>query len=176
MRSSRAAVTIAIVASMALPVLAIPVHAQPAPNGRDAGASGWGPGAMMGPGMMHGRGMGFMCNPRIAGMAEWRIKKIESAVNPTEAQRTALNDLRTASSKAAETITATCSAEVPAKSSERLALMEKRMEAMLQAIKLVRPAFDRFYATLDADQKARLDASGPRKWGWRHWRWSWSDR
>jgi hypothetical protein len=46
--------------------------------------------------------------------------------------------------------------------------MEKRMEAALQAIKTVRPALEAFYATLDADQKARLDRdTGPR----RYWRW-----
>jgi hypothetical protein len=26
---------------------------------------------------------------------------------------------------------------------------------------------------LDDDQKARLDAVGPRQWGWRGWRWGW---
>jgi hypothetical protein len=48
--------------------------------------------------------------------------------------------------------------------------METRMEAMLQAVKTVRPAFDAFYGTLDSDQKARLDSSGPRRWGWERWR------
>jgi LTXXQ motif family protein len=176
MRVSGAAIRIAIVTSMVVPLVAFQVHAQPAGKGGEAGPSGWGPGTMMGLGMMGCRGMGFMCNPRLAGMAEWRIKKIEAAVKPTEAQRSALNELRAASTKAAEMITATCSTEVPAKSTERLALMEKRMEAMLQAIKLVKPAFDTFYATLDPEQKTRLDASGPRQWGWRHWRWPWSDR
>jgi len=50
---------------------------------------------------------------------------------------------------------------------ERLDFMEKRMEAMLQAIKTVRPAFETFYASLGDDQKARLDSVGPRRWGWR---------
>jgi len=44
------------------------------------------------------------------------------------------------------------------------------MEAMLQAVKTVRPAFDAFYASLDNDQKARLDSIGPRRWGWQRWR------
>jgi len=30
-----------------------------------------------------------------------------------------------------------------------------------------------FYGLLDDDQKARLDAVGPRQWGWRGWRWGW---
>jgi hypothetical protein len=51
--------------------------------------------------------------------------------------------------------------------------MEKRVEAMLQAIKSVRPAFEPFYALLDDQQRARLDAIGPRRWGWHGWRWGW---
>jgi hypothetical protein len=133
----------------------------------------WGPGMMMGPGMMGAGAFGFMCNPRAAGFAEWRIARIEAAVRPTEAQRTALNELRAASTNAADTISAACTSDFPAKSTERLAAMEKRVEAMLQAIKTVRPAFDTFYASLDDQQKARLDGIGPRRWGWRGWRWGW---
>ena len=133
---------------------------------------GWGPGMMMGPGMMRD-GFAFMCNPRAAGFAEWRIKRIELAVNPNEPQRAALNELRTASTKAAALIAGTCPADVPAKSTERLQLMEKRLDAMLQAIKVVRPAFEAFYNSLDEGQKTRLDAIGPRQWGWRGWYWRW---
>jgi hypothetical protein len=134
---------------------------------------GWGPGMMMGPGMMGAGGFSFMCNPRAAGFAEWRMERIEAAVQPTEAQRAALNELRTQSAKAADTISAACTADFPATSTQRLELMEKRVEAMLQAIKTVRPAFDAFYALLDDQQKARLDAIGPRRWGWHGWRWGW---
>lgn len=172
-RLTRTATTI-LIAILAAASVALTAAAQPGPRGAGRDDSGWGPGMMMGPGMMGGGAMGFMCNPRTAGMAEWRISSIEEAVKPTEAQRTALNELRSASTKAAATISASCSGEIPAKSTERLAIMEKRMEAMLQAIKLVRPAFDAFYATLDATQQASLDASGPRRWGWRSWRWPWS--
>jgi hypothetical protein len=96
------------------------------------------------------------------------VERIERLLNPTEAQRVALNDLRTASTKAAELIVAACPRDVPASASARLDLMEKRMEAMLQAIKTVRPAFDAFYATLNDEQKARINTSGPRHWGWRN--------
>lgn len=131
---------------------------------------GWGPGMMMGPGMMGWSGMSGMCNPRAAGLAEWRIGRIEQLVKPTEAQRTALNDLRTASTKAAETIAAACPREFPASASARMELMEKRLESMLTAIKTVRPAFDAFYATLSDEQKARINTGGPRGWGWHEWR------
>lgn len=135
---------------------------------------GWGM-FMMGPGMMHGAGMwggrfDGPCDPHVAGMAEWRIDRIERAVQPTEAQRAALADLRAASAKAAEGIKSACPREIPLTSVQRLAFMEKRMEAMLAAIRTVRPAFEAFYATMNDEQKARIDAMGPRRWGW-HWRW-----
>ena len=126
---------------------------------------------MMGPGMMGGRGMGFMCNPRMAGLAEWRMGRIEQSVAPNEAQKAKLADLKAASTKAAEIIGSSCGTEAPTKPTERLALMEKRLDAMQQAIKTVRPAFEAFYAALDEPQRSRLDAAGPRRWGWSSWRW-----
>ena len=135
------------------------------------GEFGWGPGMMMGPGMMGGRGFlggpGMMCNPQAAGLAGWRLRQVERAVNLSDAQRKALETLQAASAKAAEAIAAACPTEIPLTSAARLEFMEKRMEAMLQAIKTVRPAFDAFYSSLDDEQKARLDRSGPRGWGWR---------
>ena len=161
--------TFAAVAALVLS-LATPALAQPG-----SGGPGWGPGMMMGPGMMGpGMGSGMMgrglCSPRVAGFAEWRIDRIERAISPNDAQKAALGELRTASTKAAEALRAACPQDYPKTASERLERMEKRMEAMLQAVKTVRPAFDAFYASLDSDQKARLDAAGPRRWGWQRWR------
>ena len=134
-----------------------------------------GPGMVMGPGMMGGRGFGFFCNPRMAGFAEWRISQFEGGLKPTDAQKAKLNDLKTASAKAAEIITKDCPTTPPSKPTERLALAEQRLEAMQQAIKTVRPAFQAFYDSLDDKQKTMLEAAGPRRWGWRHWRWPWSE-
>ena len=132
-----------------------------------------GSGFMMGPGMMSGSGMwgrrlAGPCDPSAVGMAEWREERIERVVRPTEAQRAALADLRAASTKAAEGLAGACSGEMPRSSVARLAFMEKRMETMLQAIKTVRPAFEALYASLNDEQKARLDSVGPRGWAW-HW-------
>ncbi len=160
----RSAVHLAAI-SIAAVLLVAPAFAQ----GR--GSFGPGDGAMMGPGMMMGMGRGAdMCGPRVAGLAEWRLDRIERAVKPTDAQKAKLGDLREASRKAAEAMTKACPATWPAAATERLALMETRMEVMLAAIKTVRPAFDAFYGSLDAGQKTRLDGSGPRGWGWNWWR------
>jgi len=78
--------------------------------------------------------------------------------------------LKAASSKAAEIIRGACPTERPETVTGRMAAMEKRMEAMLQAIKTVRPAMDAFYETLTDEQKARLNN------GRYHRRWHWHDR
>jgi LTXXQ motif family protein len=164
---SQAGLTFAAVALSAL-LLAAPAAAQPG-----SGPRGWGPGMMMGPGMM-GPGMMMgpaMCGPRAAGLAEWRFELIERAVRPTEAQRPALNELKAASTKAAEVIAAACPREFPETAAARLEFTEKRLEAMLQGVKIVRPAFDAFEASLTSEQKAALNRIGPRRWGWRGWRW-----
>jgi hypothetical protein len=143
----------------------------PGGGGGPGGPGGWRPGMMMGPGMMGRGGFGpMMCNPRAAGLAEWRMDRIENATRPNETQKAALDQLRTASTKAAELIAAACPKEAPATAPARLEQAEKRAQAMLQAVQTVRPAFDAFYAALDAEQKARLDAVGPRRWGWQRWR------
>ena len=121
-------------ATLAALLSAASAQAQPGPGGRGPGMM-MGPGMTMGPGMM-GSGMmgGGMCSPQAAGLAEWRVERIERAVRPTDAQRAALNELKTASSKAAETIAAACPREFPATSTGRLDLMEKRLDAMVQAV------------------------------------------
>jgi len=177
------AAAIAIAGSL----LAAPAIAQPAGPGNPPAAGGtapdsspgygprggWGPCMMMGPGMMgwggSGAGMGAVCDPRGAGLAEWRMERIERLITPNDAQRAALNELRTASAKAADIVASACPREFPESATARLALMEKRLDAMQQAIKIVRPAFDAFYATLDDEQKARINTGGPRRWGWHGW-------
>jgi LTXXQ motif family protein len=159
-----------VAAAFSALALASSAAAQPGPGGQ-------GPGMMMGPGMMGSRTMGpAMCNPRAAGLAEWRAETIERAVRPTDAQRAAFNELKAASAKAAEVIAAACPRDFPETSTARLEVMEKRLDAMLQAVKTVRPAFDAFYATLTDEQKAELNKAGPRHWGWRWWRWRQNER
>lgn len=134
------------------------------------GGYGWGLGMMMGPGMMGWSGGGMMCDPRAAGLAEWRIERIEQLIGANEAQRAALENLRTASLKAMETVLASCPQDLPVSATGRLETIEKRLDAMLTAVRIVRPAFDAFFATLNDEQKARINTGGSSRWGWRGWR------
>jgi hypothetical protein len=148
-----------------------PAIAQPGSGGRGPGMTeGLGPGMMMGPGMMRGRGMqGRMCSPGMAGFAVWRVNAIEQAIKPDENQQKKLDAYKDASAKAAEAMRNSCPTEFPVTPTARLEFMEKRMEAMLQAIKALRPAFEDFYNSLNDEQKAKLSAAS--RGSRRFWRW-----
>ena len=138
-----------------------------------ANAQPYGPGTMMGPGMMGpgmmGRGgFGLMCNPAAAGFAEWRIDRLEQVIKPTDAQRSKFDELKTASNNAADIMRDACPTDFPKTAVARMEVMEKHADAMLQAIKTVRPAMEAFYATLSDEQKTKLDSNTGRG---RFWRW-----
>lgn len=152
-----------LAASLLSAALATPVLAQPGPG---RGWFGAGPHMMMGPwGMMGGGMMRNLCSPRGMGFTEWRSARIERLVRPDDQQKAKLDDLKKAGEKASEIMRAACPAEAPANASARLEFMEKRTEAMLQAIRTVRPAFDAFYASLNDEQKSRLSGQGPGRRG-----------
>ncbi len=88
---------------------------------------------------------------------DWPIGRIEETVRPDERQRAALNELRNANAQAGKIIQSACPSELPLTPTGRLAAMEQRIDAMLQALATLRPALAKFYAALDDEQKARFN-------------------
>lgn len=166
--SSKHKATSRLFAVFALATLGLTTVAGAQPYGSGRG----GPGSMMGPGMMDRQLFGRMCGPRAVGFAEWRLDRIERVIKPTEAQRAKFDEFKAASTKAAETMGAACPTDVPTTMVGRIEAMEKRLDAMLQAVKSVRPALEAFYATLSDEQKASLDGGSGRGRFW-HWRDRW---
>jgi hypothetical protein len=101
-----------------------------------------------------------MCGEDSRNIAGLPIDQIQQAIQPNEAQRTALDELGTASVKAAQGIKAACPTQVSATAPNRLAAMQARIEAMIAAVGTVQPALDNFYGLLNDEQKARLNAIG----------------
>lgn len=132
-----------------------------------AEAQPYGPGMMMGPGMMGRGSFGHMCSPAAAGFAEWRIARLEQLIKPTDAQKARFEELKAASTKAAEIMRSACPTEFPKTVVGRMDMMEKRADAMAQAIKTVRPVMEAFYSSLTDKQKAQLDAGSGGFWRWR---------
>ena len=153
--------TIRFISIIALTILALPGRsiAQPSPQG-----PAWGAVAVVEPVIIAHGGFSGLCNPQAAAKAGWGVERIERVVKPTEAQRPDLDALKAAVVKAADLSSGVCPAGIPRSSAERIAFLEKRLEALAQAFKIIRPPFDQFYASLNDQQKARLDNT--RKWPW----------
>ena len=100
------------------------------------------------------------CTEAKLGLATLPIEKIADVVKPTDAQQASFKDLQDATNKAVSTLQAACPDETPLTPPGRLAAMEKRLQAMIDAANTVKPALDSFYASLSNEQKARFDRIG----------------
>jgi hypothetical protein len=98
-----------------------------------------------------------VCGPQNA-VPPVPVDKIEKAVQPDSQQRSDLDALRDAANEADQTILASCPAQPPMTPPGRLQAVRDRLQAMLRGVETVRPALQRFYASLRADQKSRFDA------------------
>jgi uncharacterized protein YjbI with pentapeptide repeats len=95
-----------------------------------------------------------------AQVASLPIDRITAAVSPDEQQRAALDALANASQQAAQTIKTACPTDVAYTPTGRLDVMERRVQAMVQAVAMIRPPLDTFYGLLSDEQKARFNALG----------------
>ena len=99
-----------------------------------------------------------ICSDDAGEFSRLPIEQIRQTMRSSAEQRAMLDDLANASAAAAQTIRAACSEEVASKPSARLAAMKARLEAMKSAIARMRTPFEKFYESLDDDQKAELAA------------------
>jgi hypothetical protein len=94
------------------------------------------------------------------GLTRWPVEEIARVVEPTGEQQNLLADLKAASERAGKLLQSACPAKPPATPLGRLDGMAKRLDAMLQALDVVRPALAKFYDSLSDEQKARFNAMG----------------
>ena len=88
------------------------------------------------------------------------IERIAQTVEPNDAQRAALDELKDATAKALDILKAACPTALPSTPTGRIEAMRQRPEAMVQAVRTVRPALEKFYESLNDEQKARFSALG----------------
>jgi hypothetical protein len=101
---------------------------------------------------------GEVCSSQVQELTDWPIERISEVVQPTDAQRAALDELRAASAKAIDILKSGCPQDLPSIPTGRLVAMESRLQVMLAAVQTVRPALERFYQSLSDEQKARFNA------------------
>jgi hypothetical protein len=104
---------------------------------------------------------GSVCGTPASELADWPIGRIAETVQPTDAQRLGLEALNDAGAKAVAMLQDACPTDLPSIPTGRLAAMERRLEVMLAAVKIVRPALSSFYQSLTDEQKARFNAVVP---------------
>lgn len=131
----------------------------------------------------HGGGhmglMGAVCKGNAAEMADHMLVRLEYKVKPTEAQKGAFEDLKAAARTAAAKAKAACppapvqaaqgtppAPRVQKSPIERLGMMEARLQAELDAVRTVRPAAEKFFASLSDEQKKALSEHEGGRGGW----------
>jgi hypothetical protein len=102
-----------------------------------------------------------LCGDPDKGVTAWPLASITRAVRPTPAQRALLDELRTAAAKAADVFKQSCADTYAMTPPGRLRAMTNRVSATLEAVRIVRPALEKFYNSLSDEQQARFNALGP---------------
>ena len=88
-----------------------------------------------------------MCGDDSRDIAGLPIDLIQQAIEPTETQRAALDELANASVTAAQTIRAACPTGLSLTAPSRLGSMQQRIEAMIAAVATVQPSLENSIAS-----------------------------
>jgi hypothetical protein len=107
------------------------------------------------------RSLTQVCGERASGIAGLPLERIERTVQPDGAQRSALKALQDATSEAANLLSSECPTYRALTPVVRLQAMEQRLDAMLHAVQTVQPALEKFYSSLDDEQKERFNRLSP---------------
>ena len=99
-----------------------------------------------------------ICSGQAKGLTDFSIQKIADQVQPNQDQQALLDALKAASVKAVDIMQQACPGELPSTPTGRLAAMRSRVDAMLKAVEVVRPALDKFYQSLSDEQRERFIA------------------
>jgi len=93
------------------------------------------------------------------GVSELPIARIEAIIQPTSEQRPAFEELSSALIRAREILTRACPAQTPATPVARLDAMAQRLQAMHEAVAVVRGPLERLYSELTDRQRERLESA-----------------
>lgn len=93
----------------------------------------------------------------------WPAADIEAKLHLNGEQREELGALSRMNALARNTLNFDCQPDENLEPPDRLATADTRLDAMLEAIKWVRPTLDDFFATLSDEQKAQFDAIGAKR-------------
>jgi hypothetical protein len=93
----------------------------------------------------------------------WPGSEIQARLHLNDSQREGLDGLQRMSALARNTLNFNCQPDENLDPPDRLATADTRLDAILDAIKLLRPALDDFLATLSDEQKAQFETIGAKR-------------
>jgi len=102
-----------------------------------------------------------LCGGAAAGATNVPVQRIEEVVQPNAQQQQAFDDLKKAAAEAADQLKASCPSAMPLTPVARLDAAAARLKAIVDAMDIVRPKLESFYASLSDEQKARFNTMGP---------------
>jgi hypothetical protein len=97
-----------------------------------------------------------MCDAGSRDIAGLPIEQIRRSIQPDGDKLAALDELASATQKAAQDLKAACPAETPPTAPARLDAMQVRIAAMIAAVATVRPPLEKFYGLLSDEQKEQV--------------------
>ena len=89
---------------------------------------------------------------------DWSIEQIDESVQPSDAERNALVDIRQAFGRAASDLDEHCPMSLPRTALGRLKLTEARLDAAWRAMLSIEAALTNFESRLSDEQRVRLEA------------------
>jgi LTXXQ motif family protein len=106
-----------------------------------------------------------LCTQPGTGITAWPFAEMERKLTLSADQKALLGEVRDAANKAAATFKSSCPSAnaFPLTPPGRLRAMTGRLQATLEAVETVRPALEKFYASLSDEQKERFNELGPAK-------------
>jgi hypothetical protein len=104
-----------------------------------------------------------MCSEGSRDISGLQVDQFQRIIGADDAKRAALDGLANASVRAAQEIRTACAMDTPPTAPGRLAAMRTRLEAMIAAVAIVRPALEKFYGLLSDEQKEEIIALGERE-------------
>ena len=105
-----------------------------------------------------------LCTQPGSGITAWPFAQIQQKVGLSAEQKSLLNEVRNAATKASAIFKTSCPAQnaFPLTPPGRLQAMVGRLQATLEATQTVRPALEAFYSSLSDEQKERFNSLGPK--------------
>ena len=85
------------------------------------------------------------------------LTTIGTLINASGSQKTALDDLEKAAKEYSDNMSRACAGDTPMDIPAKFAASDRRLEAALTGIRKLKPAADKFYATLSDDQKTQAN-------------------